>query len=502
MLISEELGILCKDEYKNFNIDIFMGQLKSYRFYIITFLFTATELFAQSSFERAAISHISPKRMQTAVRDLVSFGNRVGGSPSGDQSAFYVAKQFKGYGYRPQIIKGPELLAYINISWILAVDTPRSLSGLIQHEWIAGFSPKTPLRKSQLVFQSANEIPEKQRIDGKVVLIDSHISYSSYIELAKSGAVCVLSYEPNAAIKQGATITSLPRRDDNPIPLFNISSANGFRLRRELEKGRKITIKYSVDTKIKKGLPKTVTATLRGEKDEYYIVCAHGDSDSGGPGADDNASGVAGVLELSRIMQKLVHSSSAKKPKYSIKFIVWGAERYSTEHYIEMNKKNLAKIKGVINFDEIGIGKSRNCLYFEGNDVPHNSELLHQLCAVGEEFADKKGFWNEATSTPSLGGTDSNNFLPDGLKRLGIPIIEIPAITVFTAAWNMPEVLAQTPNWKSKAWKGHPDSVVIDYSPYYHSSIDIPALTTDKEPANMVWAVKAVAITLIRILWN
>jgi len=62
--------------------------------------------------------------------------------------------------------------------------------------------------------------------------------------------------------------------------------------------------------------------------------------------------------------------------------------------------------------------------------------------------------------------------------------------------------MEQTRGWSSKAWKGHPDSVTIDYSPYYHSSLDIPVLTTDKEPAKMIWGAKSVGIALIRLLWQ
>jgi hypothetical protein len=61
--------------------------------------------------------------------------------------------------------------------------------------------------------------------------------------------------------------------------------------------------------------------------------------------------------------------------------------------------------------------------------------------------------------------------------------------------------MPQTEGWISRAWKGHPDSVVIDYSAYYHSSMDFPRYTTDKEPFNMVWAVKAVGIALLRLAW-
>ncbi|MGH2568120.1 MAG: M28 family metallopeptidase, partial [Bacteroidota bacterium] len=238
-----------------------------------------------------------------------------------------------------------------------------------------------------------------------------------------------------------------------------------------------------------------------GESDEYYIVCAHGDSDSGGPGADDNASGVAGVLELARTLHGPVQSKILPPPKKTIKFIVWGSELYSTHHFVMRHADSLEKILGVMNYDEIGTGATRNCLYFESNDVPHNEALLRTLNSVAEDYVGKDGYWEEATTNPSQGGTDSYLFLPDYLERLKLPAVKIPSVTIYTAAWDELTTLPQTKGWSSKAWKGHPDSVIVDYSKYYHSSLDVPGLTTDAEPFNMVWAVKAVGIALLRLAW-
>jgi hypothetical protein len=56
---------------------------------------------------------------------------------------------------------------------------------------------------------------------------------------------------------------------------------------------------------------------------------------------------------------------------------------------------------------------------------------------------------------------------------------------VYTAAWDA---------------LGKAGDVTIDYSAYYHSSGDTPENTTEREPQNMVRAVKAVGIALLRLL--
>ena len=137
------------------------------------------------------------------------------------------------------------------------------------------------------------------------VLIDQHPSEKMYDKLVDAGARCILCYVTvnSSAYSNWAMISTLKESNKNPIPVFNIPNIAGQRMREELEKGIYVSIKYSCKTTIAQGNPKTVVATLQGQTDEYYIVCAHGDSDSGGPGADDNASGESGVLEVARILK-------------------------------------------------------------------------------------------------------------------------------------------------------------------------------------------------------
>jgi hypothetical protein len=471
---------------------------------VILFFCVLLQLHAQTSLESKFISKVSQKQLQKNVRELVKFGNRLGGTQSGDKAANYIFEKFKSFGYKPEIVQDPEKLCYSNEHWSLQVEQPMGLSGLIQYEWLAGYSPSVQQDTVHLTLVKSLRDIDEEKIANGAVLLDQHFSNKMYQELVEAGARCILCYQSNVstAYENCAMISSLKETDKNQIPTFNISNNAGRRLREELEKGRRVVIKYSAKATIRLGKSKTIIATLRGKTDDYYIVCAHGDSDSGGPGADDNASGESGVLEVARILNTLVKNKKLPVPNKSIKFIVWGTEYHSSGAYVKMHKDSLNKISGVINYDEIGVGKSRQCLYFEGNDIAHNHDLLKLFERIGEDYVGKKGFWKEATTNPSQGGTDSYVFLPHYLDDLDVPYEEIPSITVFTAAWNAPKPMLQTRGWHSKAWRGHPDSVIIDYSPYYHSSLDIPTLTTDKEPENMVWGVNAVGIVLMRLLWQ
>jgi hypothetical protein len=472
-------------------------------FSVFSVLFIAAHCIAQSRIEREFSDRVSKDRLLKQVRELVDFGPRAGGTASGDKSAAYVAGTFKDSGLKPHVEKDPLHLAFTLKRWNLRVQKPASLRRLIKNEWVGAFSPSVADTVSELIYARDPEALPKSTLKGKALLIDNPVSRKTYQEYCDRGATCLLLASPEleGAYSNWAMISDLPPSAKNRIPLFNLSTHNARALRTALKDSESVFIRFSTSTSIDSARPKTVIATLDGESTDYYLVCAHGDSDSGGPGADDNASGVSGVLELARVLKEMVLSHRIPKPKYSIQFVVWGSEIFSTEHYVVSEKDSLKKIMAVLNFDEIGTGAKRDCLYFESNDVKYNEPVLRTLEAIGETYAGKKGFWSEATTNPSQGGTDSYVFFPGSLRRLKVPDIKIPSITIYTGAWNELKVLAQTPGWSSKAWKGPSDSVYIDYSAYYHSSLDVPERTTEREPFNMVGAVKAVGIALLRLAW-
>jgi hypothetical protein len=81
-----------------------------------------------------------------------------------------------------------------------------------------------------------------------------------------------------------------------------------------------------------------------------YIICAHYDAAVFGfPGADDNASGTAAVLEAARLL-------STRELTYTVEYILWDAEErglVGSRHYAERARANGDSILGVINLDMI-----------------------------------------------------------------------------------------------------------------------------------------------------
>jgi hypothetical protein len=106
---------------------------------------------------------------------------------------------------------------------------------------------------------------------------------------------------------------------------------------------------------------RNIIAELRGRTDpeEIVIICAHYDSTSSertvlAPGADDDASGVAAVMEAARIL--------AKYPlDFTVRFIAFSAEEwglYGSHYYSDGARASSERIVGVVNLDMIAYADS------------------------------------------------------------------------------------------------------------------------------------------------
>ena len=105
---------------------------------------------------------------------------------------------------------------------------------------------------------------------------------------------------------------------------------------------------------------KNVICNKEGESDRLILVCAHYDTILGenvedtvsrSPGVlDDNASGVAAILEIARILCKI-------DLKYDIQFVFFSGEEQGlrgSEHYAQSLKDKHVALELVINLDMIG----------------------------------------------------------------------------------------------------------------------------------------------------
>lgn len=124
---------------------------------------------------------------------------------------------------------------------------------------------------------------------------------------------------------------------------------------------------------------------------EVILVTAHLDSVNHGergnvnadaPGADDNGSGCAGLLEIARIM-------AAHPAEHNLRLILFGGEEQgllgSTQYINGLNQAERAQIRAVINMDMIGgLNTTYPSVTLEGASV--SQELLTNLASSARTF--------------------------------------------------------------------------------------------------------------------
>lgn len=168
-------------------------------------------------------------------------------------------------------------------------------------------------------------------------------------------------------------------------------ACDGPAIDRAVEYGRKYFESLGLQTKLdpyalscRAGLSYNVEAVLPGtdrESAEIILITAHLDSVAQGvsssrvaPGADDNASGSAGVLEAARVL-------SQYKFKRSIYFVLFTGEEQGlvgSRAYAGRLKREGAQILGVFNMDMIGYDSDDNGV-FEIQVPDENSLRLAEL---------------------------------------------------------------------------------------------------------------------------
>jgi len=165
-------------------------------------------------------------------------------------------------------------------------------------------------------------------------------------------------------------------------------------------------------------------------KDEYLILGAHydhlgftKDKSDYFPGADDNASGVATILELAKYFNQDGH-----KPKRSLIFIAFDAEEaglLGSKHFVEnLEKSKRDQIKAMFSFDMVGMLSTNKGLDLKGISSLINGKELVDKYAKDLKIINQSKAIEERTDTESFG-------------KVGIPSIHV--FTGLKSPYHKPE---------------------------------------------------------------
>ncbi|MDR2009805.1 MAG: M28 family peptidase [Bacteroidales bacterium] len=191
------------------------------------------------------------------------------------------------------------------------------------------------------------------------------------------------------------------------------------KIKREIfpENAKEISVK--VNSKfIKNFQTKNIIAYIEGESDEFIVFSAHYDhlgtmgKDVYIPGAQDNASGTAMLLDLADYYSK-------NKPRYSIAFMFFSGEEaglLGSLYYVGNPLFELSKIKAVVNLDLVGTGDDGITI------VNGELEEYKNIRELFNEINTENGYFTEIKARGEAANSDHYPFHKSG----------IPAVFIYT----------------------------------------------------------------------
>jgi len=202
---------------------------------------------------------------------------------------------------------------------------------------------------------------EVRDVNGKIVLFESGSGMVVH-ELAvhKHGALGTIRYtfwpqypEESEAVRD-LPIWPYRLKDKKPTFGFNVSQTQGLFLKELLEKGERVVVTARVDAEMKEdGSFELPTAVIPGSThpEEEFILYAHLDHPK--PGAHDNASGCAVLMEIARTLSSLIQKKIIPPPMRTIRFL-WVPHMTGLYMYYLFHPEKIGRVMGGCNFDCVG----------------------------------------------------------------------------------------------------------------------------------------------------
>ena len=154
---------------------------------------------------------------------------------------------------------------------------------------------------------------------------------------------------------------------------------------------------------------------IQGQSDTCIVFCAHYDhlgmmGSKIYPGANDNGSGVAMVLNLAK------HYKKAKnKPNYTQVFLLFSGEEaglLGSKHYVENPLFPLEKTRMVMNFDMVGTGSQGVYIF--------NSKVFPEELSLYQKINKEKAYVTNMRGTRPVPSSDHASFFNKGVKAVFI----------------------------------------------------------------------------------
>jgi aminopeptidase YwaD len=200
---------------------------------------------------------------------------------------------------------------------------------------------------------------EGKAVKGKIVLAGSDLATVHRQAVELRGAAGVLSYQPNQVTGWSGDYPDLvrwghlsPYNEKNTFA-FMISLRRAREFQSRLARGENIRLQAMVDARMKPSNFEVVTGVIRGSDPDAGEIVFSCHLCHQKPGANDDASGAAAILEDARLLVKLITEGKLPRPRRTIRFM-WPPEIAGTMCYLARHADEIPKMRAAIHMDMVG----------------------------------------------------------------------------------------------------------------------------------------------------
>ncbi len=280
--------------------------------------------------KKSAAMHVNRERLWDHARVLCEeIGPRLSGTPADERTVEYISGHFRRCGTQTTLPVRREAKAQIEVQDYPCPGWSHEATELTLHPasgpetlpaFAQTFTEACDIEAELVGVSTRQELELAPDLEGKILLLYGEAASN----LAADRNPTLLSVEgrrPSAVIvmdRSKTVSTKLIRDPFLRVPAAAVANSVGLRLREN--EGRRARLRILARRYDSVG--HNVIGRLPGEGKGHVVVAAHYDTAADSPGATDNASGTAVVLELCELF------AASDKRKLGIDFIAYGAEEY------------------------------------------------------------------------------------------------------------------------------------------------------------------------------
>jgi len=247
---------------------------------------------------------------------------------------------------------------------------------------------------------------EGKEIRGRFVLTSAQPEAVVALAVKRHGAAAIISYAQNQRTAWWGEDENLLRWghldtfSDTPAFAFMVTLKQARDFQRRLRAGEAVRLQGTVRSTRRAGTYDIPMATIAGSdavlaRQEIVYSCH---LDHPRPGANDNASGCATILEIARTFRKLIDEKRIERPRRTIRF-VWPPEIEGTLALLTARPTIRAAARAAIHLDMVGGGPETKAMFHVTRGPASLPSFIHDVAASVGEFA------NEQTAALAMTGS-------------------------------------------------------------------------------------------------